>query len=205
VDDTDFYGISDEEFISDVQEGLTDWGMLVQASGGSLKQSKSFWYLLSWKFVRGKPTLKPQSNLPNISLLIPQPDGTQLPIDRCDNLETKKTLGVWNNPLNDYKSALKELKDIGLEWVDNLRARPLEKRDTWLSLTAQQYPKWGYMESRRCTLRQRSWMKPPTPYTSKPSHSLALTATSTRSTELCPPNIKASTCDNSLLKNSTEI
>jgi hypothetical protein len=34
---------------------------------------------------------------------------------------------------------------------------------------------------------------------------LALTATSTRSTELCPPNIKASTCDNSLSKNSTEI
>lgn len=57
MDDTDlihwakFYGISDEEFISDVQEGLADWGMLVQASGGSLKQSKSFWYLLSWKFV----------------------------------------------------------------------------------------------------------------------------------------------------------
>ncbi len=100
VDDTNlihwakFYGISDEEIISDVQEGVTDWGMLVQASGGSLKQSKSFWYLLSWKFVMGKPTLKPQSNLPNISLLIPQPDGTQLPIDCCDNLETKKTLGV---------------------------------------------------------------------------------------------------------------
>ena len=150
VDDTDlihwakFYGMTDNEFISEVQKGVTDWGKLVQASGGSLKQSKSFWYLLSWKFVRGVPTLKTQANLPDTCLLIPQPDGSSSPIDRCDNFETKKTLGVWNNPLNDYKASLKELKDIGLEWVDSLRARPLEKRDTWLSLTAQQYPKWGY-------------------------------------------------------------
>ena len=150
VDDTDlihwakFYGMTDDDFISDVQNGVTDWGKLVQASGGSLKQSKSFWYLLSWKFVRGVPTLKTQANLPDTSLLIPQPDGSSLLIDRCDNSETKKTLGVWNNPLNDYEAPLKELKDIGLEWIDSLRARPLEKRDTWLSLTSQQYPKWGY-------------------------------------------------------------
>ena len=150
VDDTDlihwakFYGMTDDDFIADVQKGVTDWGKLVQASGGSLKQSKSFWYLLSWKFVRGVPTLKTQADLPDTVLYIPQPDGSSLPIDRCDNSETKKTLGVHNNPLNDCKLPLKELKNIGLEWIDSLRARPLEKRDTWLSLTSQQYPKWGY-------------------------------------------------------------
>lgn len=46
--------------------------------------------------------------------------------------------------MNNCTDALAELKTTGLEWVDSLRARPLDKRDTWLSLTSQQYPKWGY-------------------------------------------------------------
>jgi hypothetical protein len=150
VDDTDllhwadFYGMSDDDFVAKIQKGLHDWGMLVQASGGSLKQSKSFWYLLSWKFNNGKPVLKPQSALPSTPLLIPQPDGSTLPIPRKDNDHTEKTLGVWNNPLNDPKVGLEKIKDTGLTWVDSIKSRPLERRDVWLSLTCQQYPKWGY-------------------------------------------------------------
>jgi hypothetical protein len=79
VDDTDllhwakFYGVSDEAFMADIQRGVNDWGMLVQATGGSLEQSKSFWYLLSWKFVRGKPTIKSEAELPSQPLTIPLP------------------------------------------------------------------------------------------------------------------------------------
>lgn len=150
VDDTDllhwadFYGMSDEDFVEKIQKGLHDWGMLVQASGGSLKQSKSFWYLLSWKFTNGKPILKPQSALPSSPLLIPQPDGSTLPIPRKENDHTEKTLGVWNNPINDPKVGLEKIQETGLSWVDSIKARPLERRDVWLSLTCQQYPKWGY-------------------------------------------------------------
>lgn len=79
VDDTDllhwtkFYGISDKFFMEEIQKGVNDWGMLVQATGGSLKQSKSFWYLLLWKFVRGKPTLKSELELPTLALTISTP------------------------------------------------------------------------------------------------------------------------------------
>lgn len=150
VDDTDllhwvkFYGVSDESFMSDIQNGVDDWGMLVQATGGSLKQSKSFWYLLSWKFVRGKPTIKPEAELPSHPLTIPLPDGSSAPIERKPLNYSEETLGVWNNPLNDPKVGLQELKKKGLDWVDCLRVRPLERRDTWLSITSQQYPKWSY-------------------------------------------------------------
>jgi hypothetical protein len=79
VDDTDllhwakFYGISDEAFMEEIQKGVNEWGMLVQAMGGSLKQSKSFWYLLLWKFVHGKPTLKSELELPMLTLTISTP------------------------------------------------------------------------------------------------------------------------------------
>ena len=51
---------------------------------------------------------------------------------------------MWNNPLNDPKVPLKKLKEKGMEWVDSLQVRPLERRDVRLSLTTQQYPKWSY-------------------------------------------------------------
>jgi hypothetical protein len=51
---------------------------------------------------------------------------------------------VWNNPLNDPKVGLAELKKKGLDWVDKLRVRPLNRRNIWLSLESQQYPKLSY-------------------------------------------------------------
>lgn len=52
VDDPDLlhwaseYGISDKEFIANVQAATMDWGVIVQSTGGAVKQVKSFWYLL---------------------------------------------------------------------------------------------------------------------------------------------------------------
>ena len=150
VDDTDLfhwaqeYGISDEVFQQDVQRATTDWGMIVQATGGAIKPSKSFWYMLSWKFVRGVPKLKEESELPPNTMTIPQPDGSSAPIPRKPNSHTAKTLGVWNNPLNNPDIPLDKMQEKGLDWVDRLRVRPLERRDTRLSLTSQQYPKLSY-------------------------------------------------------------
>ena len=146
VDDTDllhwakFYGISDDEFVAQIQQATTDWGMLVQATGGAVKPSKSFWYLMSWKFDRGRAVLKSKEEVSRHSISIPQSDGTTAVIPLEANHVTKKTLGVWSNPLNRPTVPLEKLKTKGLDWVDKLRVRPLERKNTWLSLTVQQYP-----------------------------------------------------------------
>ena len=150
VDDTDllhwakFYGIEDEEFVGQVQEATTDWGMLVHATGGAVKPSKSFWYLMSWKFHKGKARLKTKQELARFSITIPQSDGTTAAIPLEANDVTKKTLGVWGNPLNQPTVPLVKLKEKGLDWVDKLRVRPLERKLTWLSLNSQQYPALFY-------------------------------------------------------------
>ena len=59
VDDTDLLHLSSipaqstEQFVLEVQKATWFWGLLLQATGGSLKQSKCFWYLLSHHFPRG--------------------------------------------------------------------------------------------------------------------------------------------------------
>lgn len=150
VDDTDlihwgdFYDISDDDFHQKIQLATNDWGRLVEATGGALKREKSFYYLLSWKFSRGVPKLKTLSELPSTPMLIPQTDGQSVPIPLMDPGHTAKTLGVWNNPLCNPTIPLAELKNTGLDWVDRIKARPLERRDVWLSLECQQYPKWNF-------------------------------------------------------------
>ena len=150
VDDTDllhwgeFYGISDTAFLSRIQRAINDWGKLLQATGGSIKRAKSFYYVMSWKFVKGKPTLKTIPELHANQLTIPQPDGTSVPIPACPNDHSAITLGTWNNPKNDGVAPLAALCEKGLEWVDQLQARPLERSLTWLSLKCQKNAQWSY-------------------------------------------------------------
>ena len=68
VDDSDLLHMSleseesDAEFFDQIQQATFDWGGLVQATGGALKPSKCFWYMLSWRWSRGRPSLKKSLN-----------------------------------------------------------------------------------------------------------------------------------------------
>ena len=79
VDDSDLLHVAkspattDDEFFQDVQRATMDWGGLVQATGGSLKPSKCFWYMMAWQWNKGVYTMKKPNQLPQELLLIPQP------------------------------------------------------------------------------------------------------------------------------------
>ena len=65
--------ISDSEFIANVQQATYYWAKLLQATWGNLKPKKCYWYLLSYKFVRGVATLKTMPETKHHKLCIPQP------------------------------------------------------------------------------------------------------------------------------------
>jgi hypothetical protein len=65
--------------VSRIQCAINDWGKLLQATDGSIKKAKSFYYVMSWKFVKGKPMFKTIPELDAEELTIPQPDGTSAP------------------------------------------------------------------------------------------------------------------------------
>ena len=96
VDDPDLLHMSDipttdEDFLAGVQHATSDWGGLVQAAGGSLKPSKFYWYLMSWMWKKGEPTMKPFSKLPTTKLTTPQPYGSQVAIPLKDVGHSKKS------------------------------------------------------------------------------------------------------------------
>jgi len=150
VDDSDLLHMSledlpeDEEFLDLVQRATFDWGGLVQATGGSLKPSKCFWYMLSWRWSRGKPLLKKRSQLPSVPLMIPQPDGANVPIALKEVTESEKKLGVWTCPAGDFGVHVSEMKKKGKKWAARMRNGCCPPRDAWLGLRHQLWRQMSY-------------------------------------------------------------
>jgi len=165
VDDTDLLHLAsspettDEELISQAQHQVIDWGMLVQATGGILKQKKCGAYFMAYKFVNGVAKMKKRSELPPpiakvkmkdkseapAHILIPQPDGIAVPIATLDIDQSAEMLGVFFNPLGDGLDHITAMREKGYTWHDRLKTRPLPKCDAWMSFFFQLFPgiSWG--------------------------------------------------------------
>ena len=53
---TDLPHVYDEELVKHAQQAMTDFGKLVQTTGGDLKPLKSAYYFLTYHTVNGKPS-----------------------------------------------------------------------------------------------------------------------------------------------------
>jgi hypothetical protein len=150
VDDSDLLHLSmvasdeDAAFLAQVQEATFDWGGLVQATGGYLKPSKCFWYMLAWRWVRGKPTLKKVSQLPDTPLRIPQPDGSEVTIPLKEVTASEKKLGVWTCPAGDFGVHVEQMRSKGVAWAEKLAAGKCPPRDAWLGLRHQLWRQMSY-------------------------------------------------------------
>lgn len=134
MDDSDLLHLSDgterdEEFFDRIQQATFDWGDLVQATGGHLKPSKCFWYMLSWRWQRGEAILKKVSQLPSQPLLIPQPDGSTVPIPLKDVTHSEKKLGVWSSPSGDFGVHIEEARKKGALWAERMNSSRCPPRD----------------------------------------------------------------------------
>jgi hypothetical protein len=102
VDDTDLLTwarsscISDEDFLQQVQKAVTDWSMLVIATGGSLRPEKCFWYWIAYRFRNGGPYYRSLKELPTTPLLVPVRDGSLHPIELKQFDDQLSPLGLPN-------------------------------------------------------------------------------------------------------------
>jgi hypothetical protein len=160
VDDCDLLHLcvdpdmSEEEFLRRKQWAMYYWGLLLQATGGMLTQKKCFWYLLSYKFVRGEARLRRLSELKHVvDMYIPQHDGTKKAIELVDVTEARETLGVFTSPdstpkpksAKDRRSRhLQKMVGKGEEWCRKVTDSSLPTRDIWRSFSTQAKPSFQY-------------------------------------------------------------
>ena len=119
VDDTDLLHVSldptdnEEQFFRRIQRATYYWAELLQATGGSLKPVKCYWYFMSFKYVKGRAILKSSRELSQFELKIPQPNADDVPIDLRDPTEAFEVLGVWSSPSGQDGRHLRHMMDKG--------------------------------------------------------------------------------------------
>ena len=87
---------------------------------------------------------KTVAELPTTPLVIPQVDGTTLPIALKKPSEASKTLGVRAAPDGNPVAHLAHMKKCGLDWGDKLHTTYLPRRLAWMSHDLQLYPQMSY-------------------------------------------------------------
>ncbi len=162
VDDTDLLhcppsaATEPEELVEHVQRATIDYGRLVIASGGILKEKKYSVYFLDYINVGGRFRLKRLDELAALRLYImeegqmipshisiPQPDNPDIPIITHDVHTASKMLGVHFSPAGNSSVHVENMVQKGLDWVDCLKTKPVIRSDAWLSFTCnscQRYP-----------------------------------------------------------------
>lgn len=78
--------------------------------------------MMSYKFVKGVPCLKCKSELPQWDLLIPQPDGSLVPIEWKEVMLPTEMIGFWATPTRDRSEQVKAMVVKGMLSVDHLKS-----------------------------------------------------------------------------------
>ena len=99
VDDTDHFfsgerGMTDEDFLDMVQQGINDWAKTVISTGGNIKIAKSHAKVSVPKWDRGQSRSKSIKHLPVRSFTIPQRDGAIKSVKILSYSTAMKSLGV---------------------------------------------------------------------------------------------------------------
>lgn len=148
VDDTDLFfsgsrGMSEEEFLNMVQEGINEWARTVITTGGNIKIVKSHVKVHIPKFSKGRCMNTPIKKLSRQSFTIPQRSGPDRPIKILGYDKAKKSLGVkFTGDGRPPKDHIEWMAEKGKTWTNNLKTKGfVTARDGWKSLNTQLKPK----------------------------------------------------------------
>ena len=120
---------SGEAFVRRIQEATYYWAKLLQATGGDLKPSKCYWYLITYQFNGGKVKLEPLRDLTRSELCIPQAGSEDVPIELKDPSVASEVLGVWSSPSGTDGKHLKYMMEKGYKWSRRVTASGLSSAE----------------------------------------------------------------------------
>jgi hypothetical protein len=140
VDDTDlvttgrFPQNTHTETQNEMQQALTHWEEALRITGGALEPTKTFWYLIDFKWDNGNWQYKTIAESPG-ELEVRNPDGDIQEIERVETTEARRTLGVRLAPDGNNEAEIEYLTEQAELWADNVRTNNLDQRYVWQSLT----------------------------------------------------------------------
>ena len=96
--------------------------MLILATGGYIKQSKSQVGLSIFTFANGQPKLKKGRELPTLQFTIPEKSGYDVPIPTVNAMTGTESLGVKFNMENKCSHQVEKILHKGSKWLSRLNS-----------------------------------------------------------------------------------
>ncbi len=134
-----------EEAHARLQEGVLSWGNLLFVTGGSLKPSKCFYYLISFNFEeRGMWRYANNQERADLGIFIPKPDDTLTGIEHLPVDQAHKTLGSMTCPTGSRDAAIQQMQDKAQAWLDKVIDAKLLRPNFWFLMDCQFWPQVGF-------------------------------------------------------------
>ena len=125
VDDTDLYSMGPALWsivlvALQAQACVSLWSNLLKATGGAIKGSKSFWYLVGYKCRQGRWEYD-MAEMNNHDLLLTETYGKTTILERKLPTDAIRTLGVYHSPEGDHSFHLSQMHDRAYTWLNCIR------------------------------------------------------------------------------------
>jgi len=134
----------DQALVSNLNSLAQEWERLLFSTGGALNLQKCFWFLLSWRWYKGRAKLHNQLTLPAQIAMTSGMDPTSSVIKRIEPTDTFRTLGVYVTPDGTCKGAFTVLKEIALTYASVVTGTHLSRQEALTSYIQYLLPKLRY-------------------------------------------------------------
>ena len=118
-----------------MQEVVNRWEGSVQATGGALVPSKSYWYLIDFTWHKGNWHYRSTQEMPG-DIHIRNSDGARVMLTQLEPSEARETLGIMIAMDGNCIDEIQHLREKAEEFTDQLRTGFIRKNDAWYALTA---------------------------------------------------------------------
>jgi hypothetical protein len=148
TDDTDIIatikeGQNSDDLRENMQQCFTTWEGCIAASGGQLEASKTYWYLIDFKWANGKWRYTTSDDNP-ASVLMRNSSQDLIPIERLEVTDARRTLGVRLAPDGNNEAEYIHLKQECDTWAARIRTGMVPKQYAWQAFSSTIWAKIAY-------------------------------------------------------------
>ena len=145
-----------EELVPLAQAGLTEWEGIQACCGASLNPSKSYWYLLDFKWDKTEWVYREEDELPG-KLYVSDSNGEPTALSRNEASQAKKSLGVYMAPAGNMDHQVEYLKEKASKFAKDVKSKgPTTRNDIWKAYTLTIRPTMYYCMP-ATTISEQDW------------------------------------------------
>jgi hypothetical protein len=124
-----------QDSLINLQLAVNEWEGGLKATCGAIVPEKTFWYMIDFKWSAGHWYYQSTDECPG-TLWVKDINGVRKEIRRCEVSDAQETLGVYLAPNGNHYQQISKMKQLAVQWADNMRTGRIPRDDSWLAFNS---------------------------------------------------------------------